>query len=189
MTGIVRAVILCLAFVSLATAGATAGEIQQGTVEFLSDATFQYSSYSFGGTSDSVTRFDINAGAGYFATSMVEVAGQLRLNHVSVSDESETAVGLTGSVLLNFATSENAIPYVGARLGFLAHSGDTSLDATEAILPELVLGVRLPARDVISLNVFAGYRHLENALGLEELSANEAFFGFGVTVFLTGGVS
>lgn len=48
--------------------------------------------------------------------------------------------------------------------------------------------MRLPTRDVISLNIFAGYRYVTNTFGAEDLTSNDIFLGLGINVFLKGGV-
>ncbi len=188
MPTIIRVSIVSCLLTALFATGATAAKIESGSVEFISDFAFQHANISDEtGDNEGLTTADLSAGVGVFASSLFEIVGDLQLNHVSVGDASETSFGVTGGVLLNFATSSEEIPFVGARVGVLTHGGDTPFDATEGILPELVVGLRIPTRDVVSLNIFAGYRHVTNPLGVDEFTSNDIFIGFGVNVFLKGG--
>jgi hypothetical protein len=171
----------------LAAVQAGAASISEKSIELMTSVNFQHSSVSDGNTSEGLTQFDLDGTAGYFINNRIEVGGGLHISHQSAIGVSTTGVGLTASGFYNFATTGNVIPYAGLSLGFVSHGGDLG-DSTEGIIPELTGGIRFPMHDVISMNVFAGYRHVTNALGYDYLSSNDVFLGFGVSWFLKGGI-
>ncbi len=173
--------------VTIASVQAGAASISEKSIELMTSALFQHSSVSDGNNSEGLTQFDLDGTVGYFISNQIEVGGGLHINHQSALDYSTTGFGLTASGFYNFATTGNLIPYAGLSLGFVSHSGDLG-GSTEGIIPELVGGIRFPMHDVISMNVFAGYRHVTNALGYDNLSSNDVFIGFGVSWFLKGGI-
>ena len=144
----------------LFAAGAvSARSIEAKSVEVDGSLLFQHTSISVdapGSPSYGVTMFDLNGLVGYFLDPRIEVLGGLTIDHTSdfYGNGSTTGIGITGGGRYHFPTTGDIIPYAGASLSFMSHSG--GLD-TEFIFPELTVGVRVPFRNVASINGYAGY--------------------------------
>jgi hypothetical protein len=193
MTTTTRLLIAVSSIVLLAPIGASAVSIQPRTLELDARFNFQHSSVSIdaptGDEDFGDTIFDLDTGVGYFINSRVEILGALVVHHESIDNFDITSFGLKASGYYHFNASGNMIPYVGLGLGMITHGGDSVvLDQTEAIFPELSIGLRIPFEDIVSMNVAAGYRHRFSAFGIEDASANDFFMGFGISFFLKGGV-
>jgi len=193
MTKTTRLVLAVSSVVLLVPIGANAVSIQPRTVELDARFNFQHTGVSVdlpaGDDNYGVTIFDLDAGVGYFVNSRVELLGALVVFHSSIDNLDITNFGLKASGYYHFNASGNMIPYVGLGLGLLTHGGDSDFtDQTEAIFPELSVGLRIPFEDIVSMNVAAGYRHRFSAFGIEDASGNDFFMGFGISFFLRGGV-
>jgi hypothetical protein len=183
----------------LSPLAARAASIEAESIELDTRFSFQHNNIEieseFEDEDFGVTIFDLRAGLGYFFTSNWELVGYMLINHFGFDDDGLTDFGLLANIYYNFNTDGSIIPFVGAGLGFVIHGGDYSEDEddTTMILPELAAGLRIPFREVVSLNVTAGYRHLESPSiflgGLDDATGNEFFLSFGFTFFLQGGAT
>ena len=188
MTTTTRLMLAVSSVVLLVPFGAGAASIRPQTLEVDARFSFQHTSLSVDGGGDfGYTVFDLNAGLGYFFNSRWELIGDLIIDHASIDDESLTDFGLSARAQYHVAATGDVIPFAAAGLGFVGHGGDGP-DETEFIFPELIGGVRIPFKDIVSINCFAGYRHRSSALGFNDTSGNEFFLGAGFSVFLKGGV-
>jgi len=155
--------------------------------------TFSHTSVSFDGGSEGSTLIDIEPALGYFFTPSWEVLGKLVLINDSGfgDDSSESHIGLTADVFYHFATEGSMVPFVGAGLGILTNGGDVNDGPNEGdtslIAPELFAGVRFPFKEIVSINLTAGYRHTTSYLGFDDVSANEFFLMGGFSFFFRGG--
>jgi len=186
-------VTLCCAFLAAASLPASAASIRERTLDLDARFAFEHTSVSIdlptGGEEEyGATTFYLNAGLGYFVTSRVEIIGDLLVDHSSVDEFDVTGFGLGARGQYHFPTEGGVIPFVGLGLGFVTHGGDLDNDETEFFFPEISGGVRVPFEDVVAMNFSVGYRHRFSAYGIEEASGNEIFLGFGISVFLQGGV-
>jgi hypothetical protein len=170
-----------------------AAEIEKGTVEVTTQSFFSYASYSPDSGSDvTVTTINIDAGVGYFATSLLEVMGGIVVLHQGLDEEgggsfSTTDFGVAGALRLNFATSGTAVPFLGAGLGIVTHGGDTDNDETTLIAPSVEAGVRFLVGSSASVNMALGYQFRSNALGVKDVSGNIILLGVGISAFASGG--
>ncbi len=150
-----------------------------------------HTSVSFDGDSDGSTEFDLEPALGYFFNPNWELLGKLILDFNSgFGDNNGTSnVGLTADVFYHFNNDGNVVPFLGAGLGLLTHGGDGNdpNDNTSLIAPELFAGVRLPFKEIVSVNMMVGYRHTTSYLGYEDLSGNEFFLAAGFSFFFRGG--
>jgi len=136
----------------------------------------------------STTIFDLEPGLGYFLNSNWEILGNLVFKHASQSGFSVDNFGLKGSAYYHFNTTGTVIPFAGAGLGVLTNGGDSDSDKSSVIVPEIVVGVRWPFKNIVSFNFTGGYRHQTNYLGTDT-SGDEVFLGAGFSVFLEGGAT
>ena len=96
--------------------------------------------------------------------------------------------GLKGSAYYHFNTTGTVIPFAGAGLGVLTNGGDSDADNSSVIVPEIVVGVRWPFKNIVSFNFTGGYRHQTNYLGTDT-GGHEVFLGAGFSVLLQGGAT
>jgi len=78
------------------------------------------------------------------------------------------------------------IPFAGLGLGFLSNGGEFNDDNSSIIVPELLVGVRWPFKNIVSFNFTGGYRHITDYRGTDE-DGDAFFLGAGFSVFLRGG--
>jgi hypothetical protein len=180
-----------LVMVLLTPLAARAASIEAKSLELNGFFSFQHTSATleqdppFNDIDLGTTVFDLEPGLGYFLTSNWEIIGNLVFRHSSISDISVDNFGLKGSAYYHFGTTGTVIPFAGAGLGILTNGGDADGD-TSIIVPELLVGVRWPFKDIISFNFTGGYRHQTNYLGTDA-GGDEVFLGAGFSVFLQGG--
>jgi hypothetical protein len=153
----------------------------------------------FGETADvSISTLDFEPGAGFFLTSNWEILGTLIFEHQTVSglslgfpgiddETSSDEFGVKASAYYHFNTSGAVIPFVGVGFGVLGFGGDNNPD-TEYTLPEAVVGMRWPVRNVISLNFTGGYRRI-TTFEDGRPDTDQFFLGAGLSVFLRGGAA
>ncbi len=199
MTKLNRMLIPVVVLVLVSPLAARAASIEAESIEL--DTRFSYDHTSaeiddtiFGDLDYSITRLEMQAGIGYFFNSNWELLGNMVIDHTGLGgdfDGSFTDFGLLADALYHFNTSGSVIPFVGAGLGFVIHGGDVDDDEddTTLILPELLVGLRFPFREVVSLNLTAGYRHEDGPFGFEDTSGDAFFFAFGFSYFLQGGAA
>jgi hypothetical protein len=132
------------------------------------------------------TIFDLEPGIGYFFNSNWELLGSLMILHESQGDLDDDHFGLKADGLYHFNTTGTVIPFAGVGLGFLTNGGELNGDNTSIIVPELLVGVRWPFKNIVSFNFTGGYRHITNFRGSDE-SGDSFFLGAGFSVFLRGG--
>ena len=191
MTKIIRKLLPVFAFVVLTPLAARAAAIQPGSLELNGFFSFEHISATIERDPPlddidlGTTIFDLEPGLGYFFNSNWEVLGNLIFQHSSVSEFSEDHFGLKGSVWYHFSTTGTIIPFAGAGIGLLTNGGDLDGD-TSVIVPELLVGVRWPFKQIISFNFMGGYRHITNYLGVDA-SGDDVFLGAGFSVVLDGG--
>lgn len=179
------------ALVLLTPLAARAASVEPGSLELNGFFSFQHISATWDRDPPlpdvdlSTTIFDLEPGLGYFINSNWEVLGNLIFLHSTLSDFSEDHFGLKGSVYYHFGTTGTIIPFAGAGIGLLTNGGDLDGD-TSVIIPELLLGVRWPFKQIVSFNFMGGYRHTTNYLGVDA-GGDEVFLGAGFSVFLKGG--
>jgi hypothetical protein len=181
---------ICM-LVLLSPLAARAASIEAGSLELNGFFTFQHTSAEldldppFEDIDLGGTVFDLEPGLGYFLNSNWEILGNLIFLHEEFSDFSEDHFGLKASAYYHFSTTGSIIPFAGAGLGILTNGGDLDGD-TSIIVPELLVGVRWPFKQIISFNFSGGYRHQTNYLGVDA-DADQVFLAAGFSVFLQGG--
>lgn len=195
MTKLNRLLTTLFALVLLSPLAARAASIEAESIEFDTRFSFQHNSVSeetpVGDDDFGITVLDLRAGLGYFFNPNWEILGSLIVNHFGIDDASITDFGIRGNVLYHFNTSGSIIPFVGAGVGMVVHGGDVGPadDETTVVVPELIVGLRWPFEEVVSLNTSAGYRHIESPFGIEDSSGDEFFLAFGFSFFLQGGAT
>jgi hypothetical protein len=132
------------------------------------------------------TVFDLEPGVGYFFNPNWELLGSLIISHETEGDFATDNFGIKADGLYHFNTTGSIIPFAGAGLGMLTNGGDSPADNTSVIVPELLVGVRWPFKNIVSFNFTGGYRHITNFRGSDE-SGDSFFLGAGFSVFLKGG--
>lgn len=172
-----------------AAGSVSARSIEAKSIEIDGSLLYQHTSVSVdvpGAPNYGVTFFNLNAQGGYFLNPRIEILGGLMIDHTSAfyGAGSTTGFGLTGGGRYHFPTTGDIIPFAGASLSLVSHSN--GLD-TEFIFPELTVGVRVPFRNVASVDAYAGYRHRFTAYGISNTGGNDIFIGAGFTLFLRGG--
>jgi opacity protein-like surface antigen len=176
--------VACLA---LATT-ALCGPFEQGTKELAGSAAWATASYSYEDEDiGSETALMLSPAFGYFATDSMELRLQLHVSFQSVdwdywrSDYSETTWGPQFSILYHFAGTESFVPFVGAGVGMsMASNSEDDEFETVFILPSAHLGFRSFFTESACLTTELLYQHQNNALYVEDVSANV----FGLTVGL-----
>lgn len=198
MTKMNRLWMTVFVLVLLTPLAARAASIEAESIELDTRFSFDHNSVEYENVFDEeveidFTTLELQAGLGYFFTSNWELIGNLLIEHFGIDTEagdgSTTDFGLLVDALYHFNTSGSMIPFVGAGIGFVNHGGDVADDEddTTLIVPELLVGLRWPFRDVVSLNLTGGFRHEESPFGLEDGSGNAFFLNFGFSFFLQGG--
>lgn len=180
-----------LALVVLAPFSARAMTAEPKSLEVNGFFTFDHNSVSVDDNSESATTFDFEPALGYFFNSHWEVLGKLIFDHSSFGDNTGTTnFGLTGDALYHFNSDGSIVPFVGAGLGVLTNGGDSNdqTDNTTIIVPELFAGIRLPFKQIVSVNFTGGYRHTSSPYGIDDASGNEFFLGAGFSFFFRGGI-
>jgi hypothetical protein len=190
MTKLTRRWIPVFAIVLLTPLAARAAAVDPKSLELNGFFSFDHTSASIdlpgGGTEDfNTTVFDLEPGLGYFFTSNWELLGSLIIQHQSVADFSTDHFGLKADGLYHFNTTGTVIPFAGAGIGFLSNGGDADGDAS-IIVPELLVGIRWPFKQIVSFNFEGGYRHITKYLGVDT-SGDSFFLGASFSVFLRGG--
>jgi hypothetical protein len=190
MTKIIRKLLPVFAIVLLTPLAARAAVVDPQSIELNGFFKFDHTSatietpagdFDIGGTI-----FDLEPGIGYFFNSNWEVLGSLIISHQEFSNFSVDNFGLKADALYHFNTTGTVIPFAGAGLGFLTNGGDSDADNSSVIVPELLVGVRWPFKNIVSFNFTGGYRHITNYRGSDE-SGDSFFLGAGFSVFLRGG--
>jgi hypothetical protein len=171
---------------------ASAGGIEQGTVELSTSTFFSFNSYSDDDEDLSITNVNIAGGIGYFATNIFEVITGLAIVHQSIDPGdgesfSTTDLGLGMSLRFNFGTESKMVPYVGIGAGIVGHSGDTPNEEVTIVAPSIEAGFRVVVGSRASVNIGAAYEHQINALGVEDVSGNVILVGVGISAFVIGG--
>lgn len=170
---------------------ASATEMPEGTIEFATTFLFDHSSYSADGTdAGSTTQINLEGSFGYCVSEMIELVGSLALVHQSYDSPGQasadaTAYGGGGALVLNFPTQGSLVPFLEVGASLLAYSGDGADDLeTTWVLPTAGVGVRFLVTESAALTSGVFYRHLNNALGAEDLSANSISLGVGISILL-----
>jgi outer membrane protein W len=172
---------------------ASAGGIEAETVEVIPNTSFSYSSYSDGNDDLTITNLQLGGAFGYFFTNMFELQIGVIVDYTSIDagggdSASQTNTGMVGSLVLNFPTESVVVPYVGVGGGFVVNSGDVgSADKLTSIVPTVEGGMRFLVGNSASINLGVSYEHQNNALGVEDVSANVVRFNVGVSAFVSGG--
>ncbi len=186
----IRAILVAGVAVVLCGSSAHAGPMSKGTVELSPSLSFSHNSLRSNGTDDgSLTTLLANTQVGYCLSNLVEIIGGPLLTHQSVDPPSggsvsATSFGLSGGVRLNFASSGNIVPFVGAAVGFASNSGDGAFGTeTTTIAPILQGGIRVLVGPSGSVNLGVGYQHESNAFGVKDESSNTFAFEVGVSLF------
>lgn len=186
----------CIAILALALVVPFSAHAMTATpksIELNGFFTFDHNSVSVDNGGDgSATTFDFEPALGYFFNSQWEVLGKLVFDHESFGEGTgTTSFGLTGDALYHFKTSGSVVPFVGGGLGILTNGGDgnDNTDNTTIIAPELFAGVRLPFKEIVSVNFTGGYRHTSSPYGIDDASGNEFFLGAGFSFFFRGGIT
>ena len=194
MTKLSRKWIPLFAMVLLTPLAARAAAIETKSLELNGFFTFEHTSASYdvpgGGSVDvGTTLFDLEPGVGYFLTPNWELLGSLIIQHQSFSGTGLDHFGLKASGYYHFNTTGSVIPFAGVGLGFLTNGGDTgpNEDSASIIVPELIVGIRWPFKQIVSFNFSGGYRHITNYFGFDGAGGDQFFLGAGFSVFLRGG--
>lgn len=185
-----RMISLIMLAALLVVTSASAASLDKGTVEISYRFGFDHSSYSFDGVdAGSATTVELNGNVGYCITDLIELQGGLLYQHSSLDPEggestSGSLYGITGSLVFNFKTSGNYVPYILAGLGVVGYDGDDYEDASSSlVLPQLAAGIRLMIKDAAAADFGVGYTHLTNAGGVEDLAANSLMMQIGISIF------
>jgi hypothetical protein len=191
MTKVNRRWIPIFILVLLTPLAARAAAVDPQSIELNGFFTFDHTSASIetpGGDFDiGRTIFDLEPGIGYFFNSNWELLGSLIINHESNGDLGDSDhFGIKADGLYHFNTTGSVIPFAGVGLGMLTNGGDNNGDNTSIIVPELLVGVRWPFKNIVSFNFTGGYRHITNFRGSDE-GGDSFFLGVGFSVFLQGG--
>jgi hypothetical protein len=190
MTKLTRRWIPVFAIVLLTPLAARAAAVDPQSWELNGFFTFDHTSASIETPAGDIdigrTIFDLEPGIGYFFNSNWELLGSLIIDHESEGGFDSDHFGLKADGLYHFNTTGTVIPFAGAGLGMLTNGGDSDADNTSVIVPELLVGVRWPFKNIVSFNFTGGYRHITNFRGSDE-SGDSFFLGAGFSVFLRGG--
>ncbi len=189
------AAFLTVSLLALGLASATpsqSADLGKAAIELNPSLAYSHNSVSgFSGLDFTTTSLDISGLVGYFVSDMVELGGGLLVTYESVDYEglvggaqSATAAGLIGGIALNFASSNNVVPFVRGSVGFLSNSGDLYIDnETTVIAPLLEGGLRVMVGRSASVNFVVGYQHRSDVFGVRDQSVNSVTLGVGVSVF------
>ena len=198
MTKLNRRWIPIFAMVLLTPLAARAAAVDAHSLELNGFFTFEHTSATYdvpgdGSVDIGTTVSDLEPGVGYFFTPNWELLGSLIILHQSFADTSVDNYGLKASGYYHFNTSGSVIPFAGVALGVLTNGGDRPVidgqeaDNTSAIVPELIVGVRWPFKNVVSFNFTGGYRHYTDYQGFDGADGDQFFLGAGFSMFLQGG--
>jgi hypothetical protein len=195
MTKLSRKWIPVLALVLLTPLAARAATIQPKSLELNGFFKFENTSATYdppgNAPSEDVgtTVFDLEPGVGYFLNSNWEVLGSLIILHQGYGGNSLDNFGLKASGYYHFNTTGSIIPFAGVGIGLLSNGGDRPDDADNSsiIIPELIVGIRCPFKNIVSFNFTGGYRHITNYFGWDGAGGDQFFLGAGFSMFLRGG--
>jgi opacity protein-like surface antigen len=179
--------VVCLAL----AATALCGPFEQGTKELSGSAAWATASYSYEDEDlGSETALRLAPGFGYFITDSTEFRLQLPVTFSSYdwdfwrADYSETTWGPQFAILYHFAGSESFVPFVGAGVGMsLASNSEDDEFETVFILPSAHAGFRSFFTESACLTTELLYQHQNNALYIEDVSANVFGLTVGIGVF------
>ncbi|MEK7348526.1 MAG: hypothetical protein AABZ94_06610 [Candidatus Eisenbacteria bacterium] len=177
-----------IAAVSLVSgAFAHAGQVGRGSVEFAPSVSFMHQNFKREGYGnvDRFTQLNVAPTIGYFVSDRYEVTGGFLIRHESVNGDSDTSLGATAGVQVNFARQGSVVPFVSAGFGALFYDG-FSMNDTAVLAPMIAGGVRVPVGERASVNMSLGYQHEANANGEFNASANRLVAGVGVSLFPWG---
>lgn len=178
------AVVLCAATLVPAPAGAAAGQLSTGSIEFSPTVSFSHQNFKREGYGnvETTTRLDIAPTIGYCLSNHYEVTAAFLTRHQSANGMSDTALGASAGLLYNFSSQGSVTPFAGVGFGALFYDG-FSFDETAVLAPMITGGVRVLVGSNASVNMSLGYQHESNADGEFQASANRLVAGVGVSLF------
>ncbi|MEK7315456.1 MAG: hypothetical protein AAB011_04700 [Candidatus Eisenbacteria bacterium] len=166
---------------------AQASQVGRGSVEFAPSVSFTHQNFKREGYGnvDRFTQLNVAPTIGYYVSDRYEILGGFLIRHESVNGSSETALGATAGVQLNFSRRGSVAPFVNAGFGALFYDG-FSMNDTAVLAPMIAGGVRVPVGESASVNMSLGYQHEANANGEFNASANRLVASVGVSLFPWG---
>jgi hypothetical protein len=180
---------LVACYLAISAPAALAAELPNRTVELSTGLMFTHTSYAVdGNNTGSTTELQVQEGLGYCVNDLLELNGSLVLIHQSVNPRSGTSIGGTsygfgGSLVFNFPSKSSIIPFLQGGFALLAYSGDMYENAeTTYVLPSIGVGLRFLVTESASINSGLYYQHISNALGVEDVSANQLYFGLSISI-------
>lgn len=178
------AVVLCAATLVPSPAGAAAGQLSTGSIEFAPTVSFSHQNFKREGYGnvETTTRLDIAPTIGYCLSNHYEVTAAFLTRHQSANGISDTALGASAGLLYNFSSQGTVTPFAGVGFGALFYDG-FSFDETAVLAPMITGGIRVLVGSNASVNMSLGYQHESNADGEFQASANRLVAGVGVSLF------
>ena len=160
----------------------------QGRTEFGGDFYFVHSAYEH----VSVTNLTISPRFGWFISPGLALEPRFLLVHQTINPEggndySATDFGAIFNVAYHFEgrSESHYVPFLFAGIGFVSHFGDVGpYDEWTMILPDMGAGVKFFFTDHAVFRAELFYQHVSNALGLEDLDADEFGLRAGVSIFI-----
>ena len=150
---------------------------------------FLYSDQTYHGDPiGSTSSLQLNSGLGYCVSDQVELYGGLIFQRDTNSPEnyssySATAYGISGQIIVHIPSTGNAIPFVKGGFGVLKYSGDYyDTKSMAKIFPSVGGGLRFLVGDAASIDTSLTYNHVTDYMGEDDLTANQVYFGVGVSL-------
>lgn len=160
----------------------------QGRTELGGDFYFVHSSYDNG----SITNLTISPRVGWFIAPGLALEPRFLMAHQTVSpdggeDYSVTDFGTIFNVAYHFegTSGSHYVPFLFGGIGFVTHGGDVgAADEMTLILPDIGGGFKFFITDHALLRTEFFYQHVSNALGWEDVDADEFGLRAGVSIFV-----
>ncbi len=160
----------------------------QGRTELGGDFYFVHSSYEDG----SITQLIISPRVGWFVGPGLALEPRFLMAHQTESPEGEedysvTDFGAIFNVAYHFegTSGSDYVPFLFGGIGFVTHGGDVGVaDEMTLIFPDIGGGFKFFITDHALLRTEFFYQHVSNALGWEDLDADEFGLRAGVSIFV-----
>jgi hypothetical protein len=163
---------------------AAGNPVGAGTFEYSPTLAFSRSQYTpaGGGSSISMTHFDLTGAVGRCMTDRVEIMGALLVQHRDQAGVGRNGIGGSAGVGYNFTAYGNVIPFLSASVGVLRYTNPSPADRTW-LAPMLRAGIRTIILEGRAVNVSIGYQHEVNPKSSIDMRADAFDVGVGMSIF------